>query len=111
MLRNGIVPKIESFGVYMSENTTETAATGIIVPPRPAKSFRVTLNIGYRADRMDNVLLEALHAQEENLSLKIISRGALKDLFTNGRVEIKGQRAKSNSSIAKGITYVDILGY
>lgn len=95
----------------MSENTNETTIREIIVPPRPPKSFRVTLNINYRADRMDNVLLEALHAQEENLSLKIISRGALKDLFTNSRIEIKGQRAKSNSSIAKGITYVDILGY
>lgn len=83
----------------------------VIVPPRPPKSFRIVLNLNYRADRMDNVLLEALKAQNENASLKIISRGALKDLFTNSRVLIKGQRAKSNSAIAKGLTYVDILGY
>lgn len=95
----------------MSENTTETTISEIKVPPRPAKSHRVVLNLGYRATRMDNVLLEALHAQNENPTLKIISRGALKDLFTNSRIEIKGQRAKSNSAIAKGITYVDILGY
>lgn len=101
----------------MSENTTETtitevnSQTDLYVPPRPAKSFRIILNLNYRADRMDNVLMEALKAQTENASLKIISRGALKELFTNGKIEIKGQRAKSNSAIAKGITYVDILGY
>jgi len=101
----------------MSENTTETTITEVntqtdlYVPPRPAKSFRIVLNLNYRADRMDNVLMEALKAQTENASLKIISRGALKELFTNGKIEIKGQRAKSNSAIAKGVTYVDILGY
>lgn len=102
----------------MSENTTEqtitpvaSEATDLYVPPRPAKSYRVVLNLNYRADRMDNVLMEALKAQTENASLRIISRGALKELFTNGRIEIKGQRAKSNSAIAKGVTYVDILGY
>lgn len=99
----------------MSENntdaTTEETTTDLHVPPRPPKSFRVVLNLNYRADRMDNVLLEALKAQDENPSLKVISRGALKDLFTNSRILIKGQRAKSNSSIAKGVTYVDILGY
>jgi hypothetical protein len=101
----------------MSENTTETtitevnSQTDLYVPPRPAKSFRIILNLNYRADRMDNVLMEALKAQTENASLKIISRGALKELFTNGKIEIKGQRAKSNSAIAKGVTYVDILGY
>lgn len=101
----------------MSENTTETTITEVntqtdlYVPPRPAKSYRVVLNLNYRADRMDNVLMEALKAQTENPSLKIISRGALKELFTAGKIEIKGQRAKSNSAIAKGITYVDILGY
>lgn len=101
----------------MSENTTETTITEVntqtdlYVPPRPAKSFRVVLNLNYRADRMDNVLMEALKNQTENPSLKIISRGALKELFTKGKIEIKGQRAKSNSAIAKGLTYVDILGY
>lgn len=94
-----------------TEETNEETTTDLHVPPRPPKSFRVVLNINYRADRMDNVLLEALKAQDENPSLKVISRGALKDLFTNSRILIKGQRAKSNSSIAKGITYVDILGY
>lgn len=83
----------------------------VIVPEKPAKSHRVVLNLNYRESRMDNVLLEALRNQDENASLKIISRGALKDLFTNGKIQIKGQRAKSSSALAKGVTYVDILGY
>ena len=98
----------------MSETTTiDPVETKSIYPepPRPPKSFRITLNLNFREYRMDNVLLAALHEQNENASLKIISRGALKDLFTNSRIEIKGQRAKSSSAINKGITYVDILGY
>lgn len=101
----------------MSENTTEqvitevTAQTNQYEPPRPPKSFRIVLNLNYREDRMDNVLLQALRDQNENASLKIVSRGALKELFTKGKIEIKGQKARSNSSLAKGVTYVDILGY
>ena len=83
----------------------------IVIPPRPPKSHRVVLNLNYRETRMDNVLLQALRDQDENASLKTISRGALKDLFNESKILIKGQRAKSNSSIAKGVTYVDILGY
>ncbi len=98
----------------MSETTIiEPVETKTVYPepPRPDKSFRIVLNLNYREHRMDNVLLAALHAQNENASLKIISRGALKDLFTNSKIEIKGQRAKSSSAINKGTTYVDILGY
>ena len=80
-------------------------------PARPPKSYRITLDLVSAEDRMDNVLLNALREQDENMTLKHISRGALKDLFTNKKIQIKGQRAKSNSSLAKGITYVDILGY
>lgn len=83
----------------------------VIIPAIPAKSHRVVLNLNYRESRMDNVLLEALRSQDENPSLKIISRSALKELFTKGRVQIKGQKAKSSSALAKGVTYVDILGY
>lgn len=101
----------------MSENTTETTITemstptDLYVPVRPAKSFRIIINLNYRSERMDTVLIEALRNQNENATLKIISRGALKELFTNGKIEIKGQRAKSNSAINKGMTYVDILGF
>ena len=81
------------------------------VPPRPPKSFRIALVLEWPEDRMDNVLLNALREQDENMTLKHISRGALKDLFTEKKIFIKGQRAKSNSSLAKGTTYVDILGF
>ncbi|WP_408097280.1 hypothetical protein ACJVC5_19810 [Peredibacter sp. HCB2-198] len=81
------------------------------VPPQPENSFRIALELEYPEDRMDNVLLNALREQNENAQLKNISRSALKDLFNSKRIMIKGQRAKSNSSLAKGITYVDILGF
>jgi hypothetical protein len=81
------------------------------VPPLVPKAFRIVLTLDRSESRMDNVLLQALRDQDENPTLKVISRGALKDLFTNKKIMIKGQRAKSNSSLAKGVTYVDILGY
>jgi hypothetical protein len=81
------------------------------IPEKPENSFRVTLKLEYPESRMDNVLLNALREQDENQTLKNISRGALKELFNQKKIMIKGQRAKSNSSLAKGITYVDILGY
>ncbi len=80
-----------------------------IIPEKPANAFRVTLNLNYPESRMDNVLLNALREQDENESLKTISRSVLKELFNQKKVMIKGQRAKSNSSLAKGTTYVDIL--
>jgi hypothetical protein len=81
------------------------------IPPRPENSFRVTINLDYPESRLDNILLEALRNQDENISLKNISRTALKDLFNQKKIMIKGQRAKSSSAIAKGTTYVDILGF
>jgi hypothetical protein len=60
---------------------------------------------------MDNTLLNALREQDENEALKNISRTQLKDLFTNKKIMIKGQRAKSSSALAKGVTHVDILGF
>lgn len=81
------------------------------IPEQPANSFRIALNIDQAVERMDNVLLNALREQDENEKLKNISRGALKDLFNDKKIFIKGQRAKSNSSLAQGTTYVDILGF
>ncbi|MGE3609505.1 MAG: hypothetical protein AB7I27_07955 [Bacteriovoracaceae bacterium] len=81
------------------------------MPEKPTNSFRVTLNLEYPESRMDNVLLAALREQDENQALKNISRAALKELFTQKKILIKGQRAKSNSALAKGVTYVDILGF
>lgn len=85
--------------------------TDIPIPPRPPQSFRVVLDLPSRQSRMDNVLLAALKNQKENLDLRNISRGALKQLFLDGRIQIKGQKATPSSSLAVGITYVDILGY
>lgn len=81
------------------------------VPPQPENSFRIALTLEYPESRMDNVLLDALREQDENPKLKNISRSALKELFNQKNIMIKGQRAKSNSALAKGVTYVDILGY
>lgn len=85
----------------MSDNT----------PAKPANAFRIELVLEYPEERMDNVLLNALRSQNENEKLKSISRTALKNLFNEKRIMIKGQRAKSNSSLAKGTTYVDIIGF
>ena len=81
------------------------------IPEQPANSFRIELKLDYAESRMDNVLLSALREQNENPTLKTISRTALKELFNEKKIFIKGQRAKSNSALAKGSTYVDILGY
>ncbi len=81
------------------------------IPEQPANSFRIELTLEYPESRMDNVLLTALREQNENPTLKTISRSALKELFNEKKIFIKGQRAKSNSSLAKGTTYVDILGF
>ncbi len=81
------------------------------IPPKPPKSFRIILDLTARVDRMDNTLITALKNQNENLDLRNISRQGLKTLFTEGRIQIKGQRAKPSSALAKGLTYVDILGF
>lgn len=94
-----------------TNTSTETTYEANHIPPRPAKSARITLNLNYAESRMDNILLKACREQEDNLNLKILSRGALKTLFNDGKVLIKGQRAKSSSALAKGVTYVDILGF
>jgi hypothetical protein len=88
----------------MSENTPP-------VPKKPAKSFRVTLEIHTRNARLDNTLLAALREQNENLDLKNISRTKFKELFIDKRIQIKGQNARPSSALNRGITYVDILGY
>ncbi len=81
------------------------------VPAQPPKSFRVVLELNAPAKRLDAVLLAALKGQNESLNLREITRTKFKDLFLNGRIQIKGQRAHSTSGVARGTTYVDILGY
>lgn len=81
------------------------------IPKKPANSFRITLEL-YRAEkRLDAVLLQAIKSQNENLDLREISRAKFKELFNEGKIQIKGQNARPSSAIAKGITYVDILGF
>lgn len=79
------------------------------VPPQPPKSFRLKLELNTRAPRIDNVLLTALKEQKEDLNLRNITRQGLKNLFLEGKVQIKGQRARPSSALAKGTTYIDIL--
>lgn len=78
-------------------------------PAQPANSHRITIEIYARVSRMDTTLLNALKEQKEDLALRNISRQGLKNLFLDGKIQIKGQRAKPSSALAKGITYVDIL--
>lgn len=81
------------------------------IPPKPPKSFRVVLDLVRSEKRLDTPLLAALRAQKENLDLQNITRTEFKELFNEGKVLIKGQRAKVSSAVAKGITYVDIVGF
>ncbi len=81
------------------------------VPVRPPNSFRVVLELNSSGLRLDSELLKTLRAQKNNLDLQNISRTTYKDLFQSGKILIKGQRAKPSSTLARGTTYIDILGY
>ena len=81
------------------------------IPVRPPNSYRVVLELNSSGSRLDSVLLKILREQKENLDLQNISRTVYKDLFQSGKIMIKGQKAKPSSTLAKGTTYVDILGY
>jgi hypothetical protein len=85
--------------------STENAPT----PPQPQGSFRVTLELTSSKPRIDQVLLEELRKQKENLALANISRTEFKELFNLKKIRIKGQPARASSSLAKGVTYVDIM--
>ena len=81
------------------------------IPAQPTNSYRIAINLDSPESRIDNVLLIAIREQNENEKLKAVSRSGLKDLFNKKQIFIKGQRAKSSSALAKGTTYVDILGF
>lgn len=80
-------------------------------PLKPANSLRIKLDLYRSEKRLDTVLLQAIKAQNDNLTLREISRTAFKELFISGRIQIKGQPARPSSALAKGITYIDILGF
>lgn len=79
------------------------------VPPQPDNSVRITLVLERRSDRLDGLLLEAMRRKIENKKVCDISRSALKALFAQHKVLIKGQPARPSSSVATGTTYVDVL--
>lgn len=81
------------------------------VPKIPKGAFRIVLELASPRPRIDQVLLDELRKQNLNIDLRAISRAKLKELFKNKRIRIKGQAAVPSSSLAKGTTYVDILGY
>ena len=82
----------------------------ITPPPQPANSFRITLELSSR-NRIDTILLEQLKKQSRNAELSRISRSALKKLFKEKRIQLKGQNALPSSLLAEGTTFVDILGF
>ena len=82
-----------------------------MIPPQPENSFRVTLTLPHKENRLDSVLMEALRAQNKNLDLRNLTRGTFKELFKAKRILIKGQPARPASALSGGTTYVDILGY
>jgi len=79
------------------------------IPEQPDNSFRVTLELEASEPRIDLVLLDALKKQNENEDLNKISKIQLKRLFSEKKVQIKGQSAKAKSPVNSGTTYIDIL--
>ena len=79
------------------------------IPEIPENSFRITLDLEQSYPRLDIILFEALQSQNENDDLKSISKIQFKKLFTEKRVQIKGQNAKAKSPVNSGTTYIDIL--
>ena len=77
---------------------------------KPINAFRVTLILETSRPRIDQVLLEELRKQNQSLALRNISRAEFKALFKKKRIRIKGQAATPSSALAKGTTFVDILG-
>jgi hypothetical protein len=82
-----------------------------MIPEQPKNSFRIKLELSHRESRLDGVLMKALRDQKENLTLRVLSRAAFKELFKEKRILIKGQPATPSSSLAAGTTYVDIIGF
>ncbi len=80
------------------------------MPVKPPNSTRITLDLPVAEPRLDAALLKFIK-HSKDLKIGELSRAALKKLFTDGKIQIKGQRARPASSIAAGITYVDILDY
>ena len=72
-------------------------------------AFRVVINQSFKGARLDGELLRALREQKDHLDLRNISREKFKKLFNDKKILIKGQPARPSSTLASGVTYVDIL--
>ncbi len=91
----------------MNESTHSTPYE----PEKPKRSFRLTLTLTSPKPRLDQVLLGELRKQNRNLNLRTLSRNGLKELFKKKWIRIKGQPAVPSSSLARGVTYIDVIGY
>ena len=80
------------------------------VPVKPKDAFRIVLKVTSPKPRLDAVLIEEIRKCEHK-DLKLISRVKFKELFKKKHIRIKGQPATPSSSLAAGVTYVDIVGY
>jgi predicted RNA binding protein with dsRBD fold (UPF0201 family) len=80
-------------------------------PPQPDNSFRIVLNVASNGQRLDGLLLGELREQNRNQRLKDVTRSMLKKLFNEKRICLKGQPARPSSSLARGVSFVDILGF
>ena len=81
------------------------------IPPLVPNSIRIVIELNKAEKRLDAILLQELRKQNGNLTLREISRGKLKELFATNKIQIKGQIARPSSALAKGTTYIDILGF
>jgi len=72
-------------------------------------AFRVVITQSYKGARLDGELLRVLREQKDHLDLRNISREKFKKLFNDKKILIKGQPARPSSTLASGVTYVDIL--
>ena len=79
------------------------------VPEVLPNAYRVILTTASKGTRLDGELLRVLRAQKDHLDLQTISREKFKKLFNEKKILIKGQPAKPSSTLASGVTYVDIL--
>ena len=79
------------------------------IPVQPPNSIRIAIELNKAESRLDAVLLRAIK-EHKNLNLREISRTTYKNMFANGQIQIKGQKARPSSCLDKGITYIDILG-
>ena len=93
------------------ENETSDESAEVRIPQEQLGAYRIRLELKTPRPRLDQVLLEEIRKVQDNINLKTLSRSSLKELFKKKRIRIKGQAATPASSLAAGVTFIDILGY